>query len=303
MRVGIIKIEPTVVNTACMQIAAAHRGAGDSVEWALPLEYDQFDRLYCSSLFTFTPKKTIPAQTICGGTGFNLKAKLPGWIDRAGYDYSIYPECDYSIVRFSRGCVRRCRFCVVPEKEGGIKPVEVKNLNPKGKRIVVQDNNFFASPLWYSAIGFLNEIGQPVDFQGVDVWEMTTRKLQELSRVPLAANQAVKIAWDWPKQEISSVLRRLLGRIPANKIMCYVLIGYDSTPEQDLHRVRTLWDRYRVRPYVMSYNENSPYQSAFERWVNSHIYKNTRWAEYKYRKEFDEGIDRGRVTVKAERKR
>lgn len=293
MRVGIIDIEPGVVNTAYMQIARAHRGAGDTVEWALPLEYDKYDRLYCSSLFTFTPKNTIPAGTLCGGTGFDIGSKLPGWIDRAGYDYSIYPECDYSIVRFSRGCPRKCGFCVVPEKEGPIAAVEVKNLNPAGEYIVVQDNNFFASPLWPKAIECLKEIGQLVDTAGVDIRLMTVKKFQALASVKLVKNQAVRIAWDDPKQNIVPSLRTMLKFIPANKIMCYVLIGWDSTAAGDLSRIRTLWDSYRVRPYVMSYNESSPYQRAFERWTNGHFYKNTPWAEYKYRKDWDERVDRG----------
>lgn len=292
MKVGLINIEPRIVNTAMMQIAAAHRDAGDTVEWAMPLEYDRYDRLYCSSLFRFTDKSQIPAGTICGGTGFDVRVRLPDWIERAGYDYSIYPECDYSIVWFSRGCVRKCGFCVVPEKEGPIGPVEIKGINSDGKYVIVQDNNFFASPKWPDAIRCLNIWGQPVDFQGVDIRLMTSRHFEALATVKMVKNQAIKIAWDDPKSNIVPSLRKMLKFIPAGKIMCYVLIGYDSTLKQDLHRIRMLWDCYRVRPYVMSYNERSPYQKNFERWVNGHFYKTTGWADYKYRKEFDEAIDR-----------
>lgn len=297
VRVGLINIEPGVVNTALMQITNAHRHLGDDVEWALPLEYDRYARLYCSSLFTFTPKNTVPEGTICGGTGFDVKSKLPGWIERAGYDYWIYPECDYSTLWFSRGCVRSCGFCIVRQKEGMIRAVEVKNLNPAGKYIVVQDNNFFASPLWRSAIESLKIFDQPVDFQGVDIRLMTTKMFEALATVRLAKDQAVKIAWDDPRYDIPTSLSAMLKFIPANKIMCYMLIGYNSTHDQDLRRVRILWDRYRVRPYVMSYNERSPYQKNFERWVNSHCYKNMPWAEYKYRKDFDEAVDCGNRRV------
>ncbi len=300
MKVGLINIEPGVVNTALMQISAAHKDAGDVVEWALPLEYDRYDRLYCSSLFTFTPKNTVPEGTLCGGTGFDTRTqtnvprhlKLPRWIERAGYDYSIYPDCDHSILWFSRGCVRRCSFCLVPEKEGDIMPAEIKNLNDAGEYIVAQDNNFFANPKWKTAVEVLREIGQPVDFQGVDIRWMTTEMFEALATVKLVKDQAVKIAWDFPQVNIEPSLKQILQFIPANKIMCYVLIGYNSTPEDDLRRVATLWTKYRVRPYVMSYNERSPYQKNFERWVNCHCYKNTPWSEYKYSKDFDPEIDR-----------
>lgn len=282
MKIGIINIEPKIVNTAYMQIAAAHRAAGDTVEWALPLEYPQFDRLYCSSLFTFTDTRQIHRNTTCGGTGFNLKKRLPDWIERAGYDYSIYPECDYSIVRFSRGCVRRCGFCVVPEKEGMIKAVAVKNLNPSGKYIVVQDNNFFASPGWDYAIDILNLWAQPVDFAGVDIRLMTTEKFEALATVKRAASQSIKIAWDDPKEDILPKLTEMLKYIPAGKIECYVLIGYQSTPAEDLHRVRTLWDKFGVRPFVMPFDKKDRYQKAFANWVNRHYYKIVAWKDFKY---------------------
>jgi len=36
MKVGIINIEPKIVNTAYMQIAAYYKGRGDTVEWWAP---------------------------------------------------------------------------------------------------------------------------------------------------------------------------------------------------------------------------------------------------------------------------
>ena len=47
-------------------------------------------------------------------------------------DYSIYPEYPFSLQFFSRGCIRKCPFCLVREKEGYIQTVEPVELNPKG---------------------------------------------------------------------------------------------------------------------------------------------------------------------------
>ena len=52
----------------------------------------------------------------------------------------------FSLQFFSRGCIRKCPFCLVREKEGYIQTVEPVELNPKGKWIEVLDNNFFANP-------------------------------------------------------------------------------------------------------------------------------------------------------------
>jgi hypothetical protein len=69
-----------------------------------------------------------------GGTGFDIKSKLPSEIENENYDWSLYPDCDFSIVWFSTGCIRNCPFCVVPRKEGIIKSVKPKNLNPNKPR-------------------------------------------------------------------------------------------------------------------------------------------------------------------------
>ncbi len=158
MNIGLIDIEPNISNPALMQISYWHKHQGDTVEWAAPLEYDKYGKLYCSSLFDFTDKSQVPERAICGGTGFDLTTKLP--FD-CHLDYSIYPKCKRSIIWFSRGCNRDCGWCIVREKEGKIKSVTPKNLNPKGKYIVVQDNNPFQNPLWHNGFTSLVMVGYP----------------------------------------------------------------------------------------------------------------------------------------------
>ena len=54
-----------------------------------------------------------------------------------------------------------------------------------------------------------------------------------------------------------------------------------STPEEDLMRVRHLWDDYGIDPYVMPYNKFDEYQRKFARWVNNKVLFKTRtWEEY-----------------------
>lgn len=281
MKVGLIDIEPKIINTAYMQIAGYHRSRGDDVGWAAPLEYDKYDILYCSSLFDFSNKSQVPKQAICGGTGFNLTSRLSVDMEHCQYDYSIYPECDYSIVWFSRGCCNKCPFCVVPEKEGRIRAVEPLELNPNGKYITVQDNNFFASRGWAGALLWLNSKKQPVNINGIDVRCISNKKAKELSNLRLAKDQSLKIAWDNPRENILPKLRTMLKYIKPGKLMCYMLIGYWSTHEENVYRVYTLWDRFGVRPYVMSYDNKNDYQNHFERWVNGHFYKNINWEDYR----------------------
>ena len=277
MQVGLIDIEPKVVNTALMQIAYHHKQLGDTVEWAAPLCYAQYDKLYCSSLFTFTDKSQIPERAICGGTGFDLTTKLPFDCD---YDYSIYPDCDFSIVWFSRGCIRNCPFCVVRQKEGRIQYAGAKPLNPIGRYIKVQDNNFFASPGWVAAGARLLSMGQPVDMQGVDVRILTPPMLGLMAK--LKHEKQIKIAWDNPKDDLVPAIKNMIEYIKPYRIMCYVLVGYWSTPKEDLYRVETL-RKLGVDPFVMAYNKKDYYQKRFARWVNHKaIFKAVKWEDYQH---------------------
>ena len=276
MRIGIVNIEPKIQNTAYMQISYHHKSKGDAVEWYDPA--GEYDTIYCSSLFQFTDKSDVPTEAVCGGTGFDLTSKLPFDCD---LDYSLYPECDRSFVWFSRGCIRNCDFCVVREKEGSLKSVEPKKLNPKGKHVVVMDNNFFANPEWKKALWRLWEWGQPVDFQGVDVRLLDDEMCQFLKYT--RHHKQLKIAWDNPGYDLTDKIRNLTHYVGTSKVMCYVLIGHDSTLEQDLLRIERL-RILKVSPYVMCMNRKDRHQKKFQNWVNGHAYWNVKWEDFKWRR-------------------
>jgi len=291
MKIGLINIEPKIFNTAYMQIAAYHKRQVDAVDWWLPLIDKQFDHLYCSSLFDYTDKSQVPERAICGGTGFDITSRLSKRMESCDLDYSIYPDCDRSFIWFSRGCIRRCPWCVVPEKEGNIHPVRRKELNPKGRYIVVMDNNFFANPEWRNAVSFLGTY--PIDLQGVDARLLDKEKCEALNSLRYWRNKQIKIAWDDPKQDLEPKLREIIRIIKPYKLMCYVLIGFNSTETEDLYRVETLRN-LGIDPFIMPYNKKDLYQKAFARWVNHKaIFKKVKWQDYNSRVLQSESIGRG----------
>jgi len=265
MIIGLYNLEPHIVNTALMQISTYHKSLGHTVEWYRHYNKWRYDKVYASSIFDFTPKVYITDDMVCGGTGFNLTTKLPPEIEGCEYDYTLYPDCDYSIVWFSRGCIRNCPFCIVRMKEGFIYPVKPKNLNPTGSWIRVMDNNFFANPYWPIAIDQLKKWNQPVQFEGVDVRIITDGQCKALNS--LTHKGRIHIAWDDPREDLTEHFEKMIQYIKPYKIMVYVLIGYWSTPDEDLLRVKII-DSYGMDPYAMPYNKSDPYQRRFARWVN-----------------------------------
>ena len=173
MNIGLIDVDGhNFPNFALMRISAYHKARGDQVEWATP--FNQYDKVMASKVFTFTPDfnyLTLNANVIeKGGTGYNIASRLSDDVENSLLmDYSIYPQYPFSIQFFSRGCIRRCPFCLVREKEGYIQTVEPVDLNPMGKWIEVLDNNFFANPEWKYAVDYLLKAKQPIKLHGVDV--------------------------------------------------------------------------------------------------------------------------------------
>jgi len=278
MEIGLYNLEPQIVNTALMQVSKYHKDKGDQVELYSPLK--KYDKVYAFSIFKFTDKGYVKKDMICGGSGFDIKTKLPKEIEDCDYDWSLYPKCDFSIIWFSRGCIRNCPFCLVKDKEGFIHSVKPKNLNPNGKYIKVTDNNFFANPKWKEAIKQLKKWDQLIEFQcGIDLRLLTKDHCKVLQKLKI--KKMLHTAWDNPKENLINKFKLLIKYIKPYRIMSYVLIGYWSTPEQDLFRVMEL-KKLGVKPFVMPYNKKDKYQKAFARYVNrKEIFMSTSWEDYK----------------------
>ena len=286
MKVRLLANDSKIPNIAIMKISTYHKRLGDDVAWYNPIfDYEDTDILYHSQIFTFTPKYQyypINAKIIKGGTGFDIKSALPAAIDKiVELDYSLYPECNYSIQFLSRGCIRNCKFCVVRAKEGLIHKVEPLSLNPDGKYIMLLDNNFFACKEWRDNIEILKKYNQPIDFnQGIDLRLLTEEQCIELKKLKI---KTIHCAWDnyQDKDIIIPKLELLCRYIKPYKITCYVLVGFESTDATDIEnafkRIELLM-RYQCLPYIMRYqNKNhSPWKDsklknlyiALARWGN-----------------------------------
>lgn len=294
MRIGLIDVDGhNFPNFALMRLSAYHKAKGDSVEWADAMFGGRYDRIYKSKIFTFSPDDNTPwdCEVICGGTGYDVKSRLPEEVEQStAMDYSLYPQYPFSIQFFSRGCIRHCPFCLVHDKEGGIHPVVPVELNPNGKHIEVLDNNFFANPEWKYAVDYLLKAKQKVNLHGVDVRIMDEEQAYWLNKLPLY--KSVHIAWDLPNIGLTGKLREVIRYIKPWKLMCYVLVGFNSTMEQDMYRIERCRE-LGIKPYVMPYrdfeNKTKPSQYARDlaQYVNKPmIFKSCRFEDFSPRKGF-----------------
>ncbi len=279
MKIGLINIEPKIINHAYLLINGYHKLRGDRVEWYSPLFRRSYDKIYCSSLFKFSDKSQVPVEAITGGTGYDLTVKLPKEIEQAQPDYSIYPTCRKSVIWFSRGCPFNHPFCVVPAKEGLIHAVEPKRLNPNGKEIMVMDNSFFDGPNWRGALSYLSKVGQRVQFYGVNAKTFLQKHGEALEQFETPF--ILHCAWDNPRENVIPYLNFIAEFVPKKRIRVYYLIGYWSTVQEDQMRSDLLLAN-GFDAFAMPYNRKDPYQRARCRWENHKaIRKTVSWNDYR----------------------
>lgn len=293
MRIGLVQIDGKLPNLALMQICGYHESLGDTVEWfAGELFADDYDLIYASKLFAFSPMPQLPSKTIIGGTGIDFTNKLPSEIASAKPSYSLYPKCDYHLGFSQKGCRLGCKFCCVPQKEG--KPFANSSIpelliNPiGGNRLMLLDNDFFGGPDWKSNIEYLIETQIRVCFaQGLNIRNIEDEQAELLAQVRFQStkfnHRYLTFAWDSyndKKRIIAGIDRCEKYGIAPIQMQFFVLIGFATTPEQDLERVTYLRDR-GCMPYVMPYKRDDPYQAKFARWVNHRaIFKTVEWKDY-----------------------
>lgn len=254
MDLDIIKQRRPFPNLALMKLSAYHRARGDEVFLNFPLV--QPDIAYASCVFTWHAKRAqgLAPSTVVGGSGVNKGLQLSLEIEHIMPDYSLYPNVKFSLGFTSRGCIRRCPWCIVPQKEGDIEawasPYEF--WNPKHSEIILLDNNFLASPNWRDTIASLITIGVEVDFnQGLDIRLVDDEVAWCLSKLKV---KQLRFAFDDIAYE--SRLRRgielLLARgFNSRRLFFYVLVGFNGD-ETAVERMKIL-QSYNVDCYPMAY--------------------------------------------------
>lgn len=292
MTVGLIDVDGhNFPNLALMRISAWHKAQGDRVEWWMG-DLFHYDVVYKSKVFSDAYSKDAPDPLNCdkvikGGTGYNISLRggvecfdaehhetLPPEIEKMFPDYSIYPEYKYAVSMTSRGCPRGCAFCHVAAKEGrrSVKVANVSDFWNGQDEIKVLDPNITACREKRDLMRQYRDTGAKIDFtQGLDIRLLNEEDIDDLNRMRL---RTIHFAWDNPKDDLEGRFRYFakLFRRKSNIAMVYVLTNFNSTMDENLHRIYTLRDM-GYDPYVMIYNKpNAPHEiMELQRWCNNKI--------------------------------
>lgn len=298
--IGLWQVDGKMPNLALMKLSAWLKAQGHDTYLQMTPDHTT---AYGSSVFAENKPMVnfwlrVHPDIEIGGSGWNLQKELPQEAEILRPDYDLY-GIDYGLGFLSRGCIHRCPFCIVPEKEGRLRQVaQVSNLlNLKSNFLVLLDNNLLALPNALDILTEIKERGLMVNFnQGLDIRLVTpeiARALADLHYMDFSRNnRTLHFAFDDTRLENSvrhGIEILLESGISSEHLCFYVLAGFNNqTLEDVLYRCDMLRE-YGVRPYVMRYRKNSRL-NAIARWANCTVGLWRRpFSEYGNGRRFDKG--------------
>jgi hypothetical protein len=277
MKIGLYAPDSKIPNLPLMKLSAYHKTRGDQVEFYSPIYNGTYDRVYISKIFGNSSIKYLPLRTevAFGGSGTDLKIKLPEEIEHIYPDYSLY-KIDYAMGFITRGCINNCPFCLVPKKEGLIyKHAELEEFWHGQTKLMLLDNAL--TDYKDASIELQRIIDNNIRLdltQGFNVRTLTQPIAELLSKIKLwKCNSQWHIAWDNIGEE-EKILRGIGilndAGIKSYRLMCYVLVGFNTTLQQDLYRIEKLKE-LDIDPFVMRYKKTK-LANKLAKWCNNKHY-------------------------------
>lgn len=308
-------------NLACEKISGYWKERGAEVKLLLDYDsIDEYDHVYISKVFTDTPVPAWLKETEkihLGGTGFYFEdaPNLPDEIEHHMPDYHLYDDwisselakaeaeavkngkifkksyylaqfkeyLEYSIGFITRGCFRKCEFCVNKKynKVFFHSPLN-EFFDPTRKKICLLDDNFLGFHKWKQTLQELINTGRRFKFkQGLDERILTDEKCKMLFNSKYDGDFTFAFDNINDYEIIREKLKLIRRNTTSTNIKFYVLVGFKSVDENDIaeafERLKLLME-YQCLPYVMRYRgkDSAPWKSsryrgmyvAISRWAN-----------------------------------
>lgn len=180
----------------------------------------------------------------------------------------------------SRGCIRKCKFCIVPNIEGDLK--EIPNFEP---RPIVCDNNLLACSRRHfdQVIDKLKPL-KDIDFnQGLDIRLVQSYLASRLAELSL---RCLRVSWDNVHYTSSFMngIDILTKYIPKSLIRVYVLIGFNDTPDDALYRLKKV-QQMGLLPFPMRYQPKDTHRKnayVSPNWTNRELIRYMKYWSHRY---------------------
>lgn len=293
-------------NLALMKLSTYHKQLGDNVRLANisdlgnTLFNADFDKAYVAKVFTdtITPEyvNKNDSRVVLGGSGFfyDKAERLQKEIEHCMPDYSLYNPIiskinknyqhyytDYSIGFTTRGCIRKCDFCINRNETHVYKHSEINEFLDTSKPfIMLLDDNILAYKNYKEVFEQLNNTGKKFVFkQGMDFRLLTEDKIKML----IESNylNVMHFAFDNIADK-ELIIKKFemwtkIKKIGSGQMLFYVFAGFDRLGKYDndfylrdiaeiIERVEILF-KYGAYPYLMLHKniEMNPHNKYIQR--------------------------------------
>jgi hypothetical protein len=301
-------------NIALMKISAYNQDINNEV--SLLHDYkniNDYDKVYISKVFDFTkiPVNLSKYNNIeIGGTGFfwTEASDLLYEIEHHMPDYHLYDKYieseiqrgikpdyfkdyyDYSIGFATRGCFRKCSFCVNQKYDCAFRHAPVMEFyDPSRKYLYLWDDNIFAYSKWHEVFDELAVINKPFQFrQGLDIRLMTKEKAVILMQSKWKGDFIFAFD-DIADRDLITQRLTLWKSYCDRTTKLYVFCGLDYYDVNDIvstfERIKILMS-YGCLSYIMRHEdyEKSKYRGMYinlARWCNQpNFYKKKSFREF-----------------------
>ena len=268
----LVDVDGRIPNVALMKLSAFYRRAGYRTQlvrgdrW----DVDSAEQVYASCVFNCASslrrvqklRERFGDVLKIGGSGLDLKLRLPPEIEEIPADFSLYREMgDKAIGFLTRGCPFQCPFCVVPQKEGMPRQVSgLDELLQNRTRVVLLDDNILAHP---RADDFLSEMAArnlEVNFnQTLDLRLVNQERAGLLRRINCRNYRFSRSNCHFSLNNTDhfEAIRRIYGyfgfqnRIDNVEFVC--MYGFDTTLAEDVERFRFLRSLPGAYVFVQQY--------------------------------------------------
>jgi len=300
--------QQTFPNLALMKISSYLKRNNNNVKLLLSYSeaemgmFDNKDYIFISKVFDFSdepPSHILKSErVISGGTGFfrEKEAQLPYDIEHIMPDYTLYQNwvasnytsekhssfkefLEYSVGFLTRGCFRKCPFCVNKRYDRVEKASPLEEFYDSSKPyICLLDDNFLAYSNWREELQKLIDTNKPFIFkQGLDMRLITNEKAELLAKT----KQVKRFIFAFDNLADSELIEKKLQiwrKYHKGEIRFYVLAGFYDKAESDVisifKRLEILCRYPVIAPYLMTHKDAKKSEDYgiyinLKTWINS----------------------------------
>lgn len=266
----LVDIDGKLPNLALMKLSAHFKAQGRKVvldkKEALYLGVEE---AYASCVFSRASSQQRVERLrnfygdalVVGGSGVDLALRLPREIEERAADYTLYPELQDRAMGFlTRGCPLRCPFCLVPQKEGGVRLAEDLDSLLQGRRkLILLDDNILAHPRAGDLLEQMVQRDVAVNFtQTLDLRMLGAETAAIVKRIVCSNTRFTRRVYHFSLNGVSGLsrLRESYARFgfgPADNVEFVCMYGFHTTLRQDVRRFRFIRSLPGAYVFVQEY--------------------------------------------------